>query len=129
MPNWITMRSDADRQRVQGWVSKAPPGTSIAFKRPNKRTRDQNDLLWPWLRAIAVNVPWADKLRSPEDWKDLFTAALRGYEIVPSLDGDGVVHLGLHTSELTKSEMADLLDYIVAFASERGVFLEPEHHD
>jgi hypothetical protein len=123
MPNWIRMFSDADRAKVAGWVSKAPPGTSIAFRRPNRRSKDQNDFMWPWLRIIARNVEWAGKLRSADDWKDLFTAALKRYDVVPGIE-DGIVQLGLHTSEMTKKEMSELLEYIIHFAAERNIDLD-----
>ena len=128
MPHWIQIRTDADRRKVQGWVSKAPPGTSIAFRRPNKRTQNQNDLMWPWLRVIAAKVQWNNEYLTEEDWKTLFTAALRGYRLVPGLE-NGMVQLGAHTSNFTKEEMMTLLDYIEVFAFERGVKLPTINYD
>ena len=122
MTTWTTITSH-NRDKVVGWVKKAPPYTSIAFRKPDKRTKEQNDYLWPWLRKIAATVQWAGALRSAEDWKDLFTAALRSYDIVPGLEG-GIVQLGMHTSKMTREEMSALLEYIICFAAERGIELD-----
>jgi hypothetical protein len=122
MTNWITI-TPSNRDEVHGWVSKAPPGTGIAFRKNNKRSLEQNDHLWPWLRKIASQIEWAGQLRSAEDWKDLFSAALRSYDIVPGLEG-GLVQLGLHTSKMNKEEMSALLDYVISFASQHGIDLD-----
>jgi hypothetical protein len=124
MTNWITI-TNGNRDQVQGWVSKAPPGTGVAFRKGGKRSLEQNDHLWPWLRKISSTIEWAGQLRSPEDWKDLFSAALRSYDIVPGLEG-GLVQLGLHTSKMTKEEMTALLDYVIAFASQNGIDLDSD---
>lgn len=122
MFNW-TVITNKNREKIRHWVSTAPLYTEIAFRKPKKRSLEQNDFMWPWLRRISKTVEWAGELRTPEAWKDLFTAALREYEIVPGLEG-GIVQIGLHTSNLTKDEMSALLDYIIVFAREHGVELD-----
>lgn len=116
----ITVQQDGDRQRAARWAMQAPPGTRVEFKAP-KRTVPQNDLLWSRLTEIATQVEWHGQKLTTNDWKDIFTAGLRKARVVPNLDGDGFVLLGMHTSAMSKEEMTNLLDLIDAFAAERGI--------
>lgn len=121
----ITIRSPDDRRRAHKWVDAAPEGMSITFK-VNKRTLDQNALLWSRLHEVAEQVVWYGEKLSATDWKDVLTASLRKARVCPGIDPGSFVVLGLHTSDMTKSEMTDLLALIEAFGAERGVtFSEP----
>lgn len=124
MPNYIPIYDEVDREKVKGWVAKAPPGTLISFKKPCRST-DQNRLLWQRLGEISESMQWAGKRLSSEDWKDLFTGAIRKCDVVPGLEG-GVVVLGLRTSSMSSTEMTALLDYISTFAAENGIKLSDE---
>lgn len=120
MPNWIEITND-NRTQVLGWVLKANPGISVAFKRPNRRSREQNDKMWPLLRAISQNVEWADRKFNEHQWKEIFMGSLWGAMSVPGIQG-GVCFVGSkHSSDLTKPEMSELLESIVAFAAEHGI--------
>jgi hypothetical protein len=77
--------------------------------------------MWARLTEISNKVDWYGQKLQPIDWKDMFTAALRKYRVVPGIDAGSFVVLGLHTSKMTKEEMRDLLDLIDAFAAEHGV--------
>jgi len=105
-------------------VAKAPPGTQICFKKPC-RSLEQNSLMWAMLGDISRQVDWYGEKLTSEDWKDIFTAALRKCRVVPGLDG-GFVVLGLRTSAMTKQEMTNLLELIAAFAAEKGVKFSDE---
>jgi len=118
----ITIHGAADRGRVVQLASQAPTGTRVEFKKA-KRTLPQNDLLWGRLTDVSRQVDWHGQKLTPTDWKDVFTAALRESRVVPGIDPGTFVVLGLHTSDMTKEEMAELLDLIDAFAAERGVEL------
>lgn len=116
----IVLTQEAERQKAARWAAELPPGTRVEFRAP-KRSLPQNDLLWSRLTEVAAKVEWHGQKLSPTDWKDMFTASLRKARVVPNLEGDGFVLLGLRTSEMTKEEMTNLLDLIDAFAAERGV--------
>lgn len=88
-----------------------------------KRSLEQNDMLWAMLTKISKEVDWYGQKLSPEDWKHVFTAALSKQRTVPGIDG-GFVVLGLSTSKMTKKQMSDLIELIYAFASEKGVNLD-----
>lgn len=116
----IVVRGDGDRRKAAGWCAKAPNGTRIEYRRSN-RSLPQNNLLWARLTDVAEQVEWYGQKLAPPDWKDMFTASLRKARVVPGIDPGSFVLLGLHTSEMDKEEMTNLLDLIDAFAAERGV--------
>jgi hypothetical protein len=116
----ILLRSDMDRDQAHHWVDIAPLGCSIEFKR-SRRTLDQNALLWARLTEVSQRIEWYGQKLLPADWKDMFTASLRKARVVPGLDPGSFVVVGLHTSDMTKDEMGQLLDLIDAFAAQHGV--------
>lgn len=88
--------------------------------RPEKRSDAQNRRLWAMLRDISEQVNWHGNRLTDEEWKDVFTAALKRQKVVPGLDG-GFVVCGQRTSKMTKAEMSELQELITAFGTERGV--------
>lgn len=86
----------------------------------NRRTLSQNALMWSLLSDLSKQVIWADQKLSKQDWKWVFTAAVRKQRIVPGIDGE-MVYLGEPTSGMSKKEMSDMIDMICAFGNERGV--------
>ncbi len=88
--------------------------------KPEKRSLAQNARLWAMLTDISQQVDWYGQKLSAEDFKHIFTAALKRTRAVPGIDG-GIVVLGQSTSKMTKAEMAELQTLMEAFAAERGV--------
>ena len=115
----VVIRTDADRKRVAIWAQNVQPGSRVEFKAP-RRSLDQNSRLWAMLTEVAHQVDWYGQKLTPEDWKDVFTAALRRARVVPGIDG-GFVPLGMRTSDMSKGEMSALFELIEAFGAERGV--------
>ena len=103
-----------------------PGGTvSLYIGRP-RRTLDQNAKLWPMLTDVSRQVIWYDVKLTPEEWKDVFTAALKKQRAIPGIDG-GFVVLGAHTSTMNKKDLADLIELMYAFGAERNViWTEPK---
>lgn len=116
----VQIKSELDRRKVATWAGNVPLDTTIEFRAP-RRSNDQNALMWSLLSQISKHVEWFGKLRSPEDWKDLATAALRHAEFVPGITPGTLVPLGMRTSQMTKQELADLIESLYAFGAERGV--------
>lgn len=116
----VQIISDLDRRKVATWAGNVPVGTTVEFRAP-RRTGDQNNLMWSLLTQISQQVEWCGKKHSPEDWKDLTTAALRHVEFVPGITPGTVVPLGMRTSQMTKQELADLIESLYDFGAERGV--------
>lgn len=111
------------RQRAARFLANAPDDAIVSFSR-QKRTTDQNAKLHAMITDVAAQVEWAGAKRDTEAWKDIFTAALRsakhGLDVVPGING-GFVLLGMHTSAMTKAEVAELIELIAAFGAEHGV--------
>ena len=88
--------------------------------KPQTRSLEQNARLWAMLDEISKQVDWYGRKLTPDDWKHVFSAALKKQDVVPGLDG-GFVVLGLSTSKMTKAEMCDLQTLMEAFGAEKGV--------
>lgn len=116
----IIIRNNDDREKAAGWCRKAPAGTRVEWKAA-RRSNEQSSKMWAMLTEIAEQVDWYGQKLSPEDFKDIFTAALRRARVVPGLDRGSFVPLGMRTSDMTRQEMSDLLELIAAFGAERGV--------
>ena len=85
------------------------------------RNLEQNAKMWAALTDVANQVKWYGKKLTPDDWKNVFSASLRKLEVVPNLDGNGFVALGMSTSKMTIREMSDMIELITAFGGEQGV--------
>lgn len=99
------------------------PGPVALFVGPPRRTREQNDKIWPMLRDLAQQVPWGGMpagTLNEYDWKDLITAALKEQRVIPGLTG-GVVVLGGHTSRMSVEDVSNLIEYMYAFGTEHDV--------
>ena len=85
-----------------------------------RRNNEQNALMWAMLSEVSAQVDWHGQRLTKEEWKDVFTAALKRQKVVPGLDG-GFVVLGSSTSKMTKPEMSELLELVVAFGAQHSV--------
>lgn len=88
--------------------------------KPLTRTLEQNSKLWACLSDVSRQVEWHGRKLTPEEWKHVFSAALKKQDVVPGIDG-GFVVLGQSTSQMTVREMADLIELAQAFGVEHGV--------
>jgi len=93
----------------------------------SRRTLEQNRLMWSMLGDIAKQVPWSVdgvlQYIDAEDWKDIFTAALRQEMRVAQGINGGVVLLGRRTRRMTIAEMSGLIELMNSFCAERGIRL------
>lgn len=115
----LILSNDAIRQKAIAWVRSAPVNTRVEFKE-TKRSIPQNDLMWSLLGQVAQQVTWYGQKLTSDDWKDVFSAALRKARVVPGIDG-GFVPLGMRTSDMSKDEMSQLIELIYAFGAEHDV--------
>jgi hypothetical protein len=92
--------------------------------RPEKRSDAQNRLMWSALGDCARQITWHGQKLDAEAWKDMATAALKRQRVVPGIDG-GFVVLGQRTSQMTKAEMTELIEFIHCFGSHQGVQWSP----
>lgn len=112
------------RRNAARACSEAPEGYRVEI-RPRTRSLDQNAMLWSILTDISRQVDFvvngeAVKV-SPEEVKDILTAALKGEtRMAKGIDG-GMVILGQRTSKMTVKQMAELISLAHAFGDEKGV--------
>lgn len=85
------------------------------------RTLEQNARMWATLTDISEQVVWHGLKLTPEEWKHVFTATLKGQKTVPNLDGTGFIILGQSTRAMSKKELSNLLELAYAFGAERDV--------
>ena len=126
----IQLNSPTLRQFAASYIlDAAPDGCVVEFKE-RTRSLEQNARMWAMLADVSAQVDWYGKKLSNEDWKTVFTASLRNTRVVPTIDGDGFVPLGMSTSKMSVAEMAALMGLIEAFGAQRGVvFSLPENDD
>lgn len=96
------------------------PDDWVMFLEKEKRSTAQNRHLWALLTDISKQKLWCGMKMEAEDWKHLFTAALAGQRFTQGLHG-GVVVLGTSTSKMSKEQMSELLESIIAWGVENGV--------
>jgi len=110
---------------AKGWLGAG--GSRLVLEiRQEKRSDAQNRLLHACLSEISKQVEWAGATRDVDTWKRLLTAAwlrARGepIEMLPALDGQGVDIVFRKTSQLSKAECAELSEFVMAWAVERGI--------
>ena len=108
-----------ERRQAMVAVAEAPSGHVVEIK-PGKRTGVQNARMWAMLTEVSAQVDLHGQRLSKDEWKDVFTAALKRQRVVPGLDG-GFVVLGTSTSRMGKAEMSELMELMAAFGAQQGV--------
>jgi NinB protein len=109
-------------------IARAAPRGSVAVIAPPLRTIPQNKRMQAMLSDVARAKP-DGRVLSTDHWKCLFMDALAaesgkpGFKArwEPSLDGEGVVNVGYRSSRLDKSDMGELMDFIEAWGTQKGV--------
>jgi hypothetical protein len=120
------LRHDRARRNAAQACLDAPEGWVVRFSEP-KRSLAQNARLHAMLADVSEQVVWYGQKLAAEDWKRIFAASLSKVRVVPGIDPGSFVPVGLRTSDMTISEMSDMMALIEAFGAERGVvFRQPE---
>lgn len=120
------------RRRCADWIMRVAPDGIVIDAKEAARTLEQNAAQWPILEAFSKQLRWpvnGQMVRmSPEEWKDVLTAAFRGESVrlAMSLDGRGVVMLGMRTSRMGKAAFSEYLDFLHATAADRGVVIDKD---
>jgi hypothetical protein len=118
------------RERAKACIDLAPAGYVVTVKEPT-RSSEANAALHARLSEIAERVEWAGKRQSIETWKRLLVAAWsratgEPLTVLPALDGHGIDIVFRRTSQMTRREMSDLLEYVNAWCSEQPAMQEIE---
>ena len=120
----IVLHGQKERAQAARLLARAPDLTRVDFKGP-RRSNDQNSLMWCLLTEVASQLEWHGQKYTADDWKDYGMHALKRARWMPSEDG-GMVPIGMRTSDLSKAEMGDLIEFLYAFGAQHGVtFADP----
>lgn len=120
-----SLSSDVGRNRAHLLIDKAPSDWVCRIE-PPQRSLDQNSKLWAMLSDVSVAQPEGRK-HTPEDWKAIFMNAC-GWEVqfIEGLDGRPFPS-GFRSSRMTKSQMSDLITFILEYGDRHGVrWTDPE---
>jgi hypothetical protein len=115
----VILRGPEQRRRAKDYIDQAPDGYVVKITEQT-RSLEQNSKLWPMLQDISRQVDWYGQKLTDEEWKDVFSAALKKQKVVPGLDG-GFVVCGQRTSKMPKKDFSDLIELMYAFGAERNV--------
>jgi hypothetical protein len=121
----VILRTRQDRGRAVRWIETAPDGTVVEFKQKG-RSNDQNAAMWSVLTQINRQRPVHNGVKmSAVLWKAVFMQAL-GAELVmlPTLEGGGLFPFGHRSSKLTKDEMSNLIELMLAWAATEELVIE-----
>jgi hypothetical protein len=98
--------------------------------KPDSKSRDQEQKYHAMLGEIAEQAQHLGAKWSTEDWKrlmvDLFAkeTGLEGGKIIPSLDGTGIVQLGLQTRNFTKEQAMEFITFLEAWGANNGIIFK-----
>jgi len=120
MGKQIVFLIDRARKSLACDMIRQAPEDYVCEIRKRTRSLDQNAKMWAMLGEISCQVDWYGRKLTSEDWKDVFTAALKKMDVVPGIDG-GFVALGQSTSSMTISEMSDVIELMYAFGAKNNV--------
>lgn len=124
MTQTVVIDSQYRRDLAHKLVAAAPVGAVMTIS-PAKRSTDQNSRFWAMLSDIARAKP-EGRVHTPEAWKALFMHALgHSVRFEMGLNGEPFP-VGFRSSKLTKGQMSDLMEFMSAWAAERGVIFSNE---
>lgn len=125
--NQITLVGTTQREYAKAQIDAAPAMSVVAIREAT-RTTEQNSKLWAMLGDVCRQKNWHGVRLSPNDWKTLFMESLWSEtRMVPNMGGNGFVNLGRSSSQLTISEMSDMIELMNAWGANNGVtWTEPK---
>jgi hypothetical protein len=124
--------NEQNRDRIANVVRVTPDGMCVTIREASK-TRDQEAKYHAMCGDIAKCCEFMGEKVEGEDWKRLLIDAFarvkasmgeplkQGGRIVPSLDGTGIVQLGIQSRKFTKKEASEFIEYLYAYGAERDV--------
>lgn len=119
MAQTVILHGDSQRRFAHELIEKAPKGAVLSIKEA-KRSLPQNDFMWQLLSDISRSKP-DGRHHTPEVWKNLMLHACgHAVQFEMGLNGQPFP-VGFSSSKLSKSQMADLLTFIIQWGDEKGV--------
>jgi hypothetical protein len=108
------------RERFKRIIDQAPSGYVAEVREP-RRTTDQNDKMWAMLTDISLSKPGGATF-TPEEWKARIMHAC-GWEcqFLPGILDGHPFPVGFRSSQMTKSQMSAMIEWMLAWGAENGV--------
>ena len=132
MKQTFILAHDMARANAARAVQAAPDGYMVQISEP-KRKDIQSEKFHAMIGDIAKQCEFMGGKLDADDWKrllvDMFAKVMRDLgtplhhdgRVIPSLDYERVVQLGIQTRDFWVREAADFIEYIHAFGAEKGV--------
>lgn len=116
----LILSNDLVRQKAMAWVKNAPHNTRVEFKE-TKRTLPQNDLMWAMLTDLSKQATLGGNKYSTDEWKCIFMDHLgREMKFLPKLEGAGFIPISHRSSDLSISEMGNLIELMHEWAAKNS---------
>ncbi len=124
----IVINSEDDRRRIAKWAYQAKLGTRVEWKE-TKRSLPQNSRFYAMLTDIASQKEHCGQRYPVAVWKALMMQAW-GREIifVPTIDGESVIPMTYSSSDLSKQEMTELIEFMAAWGAQNGIRFHDDKH-
>lgn len=125
MVQTVILDSRYRRDQAHRLVDAAPLGAVLTIA-PPKRSTDQNSRFWAMLSDISRAKPDGHR-HTPEMWKAFMMKAC-GHAVqfaISPVDGEPFP-VGFRSSQLSKAQMSDLMEFMSAWAAEKGIVFSNE---
>lgn len=120
----IILRGPSQRQLAKQLIDKAPID-AVVNVRAAKRTLDQNAKMWAMMSDLSRAKP-EGRTHTPEVWKALMMKACgHAVQFEIGLDNEPFP-VGFRSSNLTKAQMIDLIEFAYQYGAENGVVWSDE---
>jgi hypothetical protein len=125
MTQTVWLRGEHQRRLAHQLIDKAPINAVVKIS-PEQRSLDQNNKMWAMISDVSRQKP-EGRLHVPEVWKAIFMAAC-GHEVQfeNGLDNKPFP-IGFRSSNLSKTQMADLIEYMYFYGSKHDIKWSEEH--
>lgn len=126
------MVHDLARRNAIKAVENAEHGYMVQISEPTKK-REQEEKYHAMISDIAKQCEFMGKKMDADDWKrllvDMFAKVMRDLgtplhhdgRVIPSLDFERVVQLGIQTRDFYVAEACNFIEYLYAFGADRDV--------
>ena len=124
MSQTVIIRGEDQRRLAKHLIDRAPTDAVVTIKE-GTRTPDQNSKFYAMLSDISRSKPQGRK-HTPDVWKALMMKAC-GHQVQFALGIDGELFpIGFRSSQLSKAQMSDLIEFMYQFGAENGVVWSDE---
>jgi hypothetical protein len=125
MTQTVWLRGEHQRRLAHQLIDKAPINAVVKIS-PEQRSLDQNNKMWAMISDVSRQKP-EEGTHVPEVWKAIFMAAC-GHEVQfeNGLDNKPFP-IGFRSSNLSKTQMADLIEYMYFYGSKHDIKWSEEY--